>query len=224
MDQHSHDAPVHDLRVDLPGGGHLQLQTVDEVDLWEESSKRYIEDYGLEQQNDLLLLGAVLSQQLAMYRAQQRMNGLEPEFDASGVPTGRYKKANVKASDMTAAQNIIIKAGGEIRELEKTLGIDKKSREAGGQQTVASYVGSLKEAARRYGLHLANRQKAYEEFCMEMRWKLRLLRNGDAEDRAYHDLSPDKLLKWAEDQLKHLEEVDQKYAREIGKIYVGRVR
>jgi hypothetical protein len=114
------------------------LHSIDEVDLWEESAQRYVNDYQLTQQNDLLLLGAILSQQLAMFRAQQRMNGMAPELDDRGLPTGQYKRQEVRVSDLSAAQSTITKASVEIRELEKTLGIDKKAREAGGVHTVSS--------------------------------------------------------------------------------------
>lgn len=219
----THALPV-SFDVELPSGGRLHLQTEEEVDLWEESSRRYIEDYGLSQQNDLILLGAILTQQLAMFRAQARMNGMEAEFDADGLPTGRYKKTALKASDMTAAQTIIIKAATEIRELEKALGIDKKTREQGGQQTVAGYVGTLKEAAREYGLHISKRVKAYEQLCMDARWKLRVLRNGDAEDRQYEGISEASILNWLEEELAKLEEIDKQYANERGRLYLGAVR
>jgi hypothetical protein len=212
------------LAVELPAGGRLHLQTAEEVELFEESRDRYIHDYGLEAQNDLTLLGAVLTQQLVMFRAQQRMTGMEPEFDHNGLPTGVYKQTTLKAADMSAAQNMIVKAAGEIRELEKALALDKKTRESGGQHTVASYVSTLKEAARKYGLHISKRVMAYEKFAMELRWRIRLLNNGDAEDRAYHNLSPSTVLEWCENELKALEEADQRYAKEIGAIYVGKVR
>jgi hypothetical protein len=220
----SHTFGGHSFEVDLPSGGKLHLQAQEEVDLWEESHKRYVEDYGFQAQNDLVLLGAILTQQLAMYRAQIRMNGMEPEFDNAGLPTGNYKKTNLKASDMSAAQSIVTKSAAEIRELEKSLGVDKKTREAGGQVTVASYVGTLKEAAREYGIHISKRLKAYEKFNMELRWKLRLNANGDVEDKAYHDISPEKICAWAQVELGKLEEVDKEFAKTKGALYMGKLR
>lgn len=212
------------FEVELPGGGKLHLQTHDEVDLWETSREKYIGSYGLVEQNDLLLLGAILSQQLQMYRAQQRMSGMEPEFDVEGLPTGRYRKANIKPAETNAAQGIITKAATEIRELEKALGIDKKTREQGGQETVRGYVTTLKAAARAYGLHVSDRLKAYEKVMMETRWKLRLLRNGDAEDRNYHGITKDKILDWLEQELAKIEEFDKQFGRDFAKTYLGRMR
>jgi hypothetical protein len=139
------------------------------------------------------------------------------------MPTGRYDRKELKVADMSAAQSTIMKASAEIRELEKALGIDKKTREAGGTFTVQNYIRTLKEAAREYGIHLSKRVQAYEDVAMEARWRLRLLRQGDAEDRAYHDISEKTICKWLEEQLGHLEEVDKEFAREKGKIFAGRL-
>ena len=220
MSDYGHELPVA-FEVELPAGGRLLLHSLEEVELWEESAKRYVQDYQLTQQNDLLLLGAVLSQQLAMFRAQQRMNGMAPELDTKGVPTGSYIRKELKVADMSGAQATIVKASVEIRELEKALGIDKKTREAGGVHNVQNYVGTLKKAARQYGLHLNRRMQAYELFAMETRWRLRLLRNGDAEDRAYHDITEAKLLDWLEGQLAELETVDQEFAKNKHAVFIG---
>jgi hypothetical protein len=221
VSEYAHKPPP-DFEVDLPAGGRLMLHSLEEVDLWEESAKRYMQDYQLTQQNDLLLLGAVLSQQLAMFRAQQRMNGMAPKLDDKGVPTGQYVRKELKVNDMGAAQSTIIKASTEIRELEKALGIDKKTREAGGAHTVQNYVGTLKAAARQYGIHLSKRMREYERVMMDARWRLRLMRNGDAEDRAYHKLTPQTVCDWLEGELAKLEELDKQYAREKHAVFVGR--
>jgi hypothetical protein len=57
---------------------------------------------------------------------------------------------------------------------------------------------------------------------MDARWKLRLLRNGDPEDRAYHKLTPQAFCDWLEAELGKLEEIDKKYARDKHAVYVGR--
>jgi hypothetical protein len=190
------------FQVDLPAGGQLELAGPDEVQMWTDSARRYIEDYGLVKANDLMLLGAILSQGVAMYRAQRDLN--DPKKAAS-------------------AQKTISTASEQIRELEKALGIDKKSREAGGQHTVGAYVTTLKRAAHEKGVHIAARVKAYEAFAMEMRWKLRLLENGDAEDLQYHGLSETALCEWARQELGRLEEIDVKYAHEKHRVFIGRL-
>lgn len=190
------------FRVDLPAGGSLELNSADEVTLWNTSALRFIEDYGISKANDLVLLGAVLTQQVHMFRAQRDMN--DP------------KKAS-------SAQNQIIKAATEIRDLEKALGIDKKTREAGGQHTVGDYIKTAKAAAHERGIHISKRTKAYEAFAMDLRWRVRLLDNGDSEDRQYHGISESAIIDFVRAELAKLEDVDKQFAREKGKVFVGRL-
>ena len=49
------------------------------------------------------------------------------------------------------------------------------------------------------------------------------LENADAEDRAYHDITPEKILDWARDKLAELEQVDRDFGREKGRVFVGKL-
>jgi hypothetical protein len=212
-----------DFEVELPAGGRLWLQSEEEVELWNQSSERYIDDYQLAKTNDLVLLGAILQQQIVMFRAQRLMNGMEPEMDGQGLPTGRYVMKQLDPDEMGAATNMLNKASGEVTRIEKVLGIDKVGRESGSAHTLANYMKTLKDAAHARGIHISERVIAYEEFVNGLRWRLRLMRNGDAEDRAYHDLTPDKLLEWAWGEVQRLEQVDKDFAAEYGKLFVGKL-
>lgn len=188
--------------VDLPQGGTLRLQSADEVVLWNNTAQRYIEDYGLQKANDLVLLSAILSQGLAMYRAQ------------------------IQLADQTKAAEAasrIGKCAEEIRNLEKALGIDKKTREAGGQHDVKDYVSRLKRAAHLKGVRISERVKEIEKVMMEASWKIRLLRNGDAEDKSYHDISEKSIIDWLERAIAEIHANDQKWAREKGKVFIGKL-
>ena len=209
--------------VELPAGGRLYLQTAEEVDLWERTSERYIEDYHLTNTNDLLLLGAILQQQVLMFRAQFLTNGMTAEVDAAGVPTGRYVQTKASADEMVAAQKLMNTARGEITSMEKVLGIDKQTRESGGQVSVTSYLRTLKKAAHERGIHISKRIVKYEQFVQDLSWRLRVLRNADAEDRAYHNITPESICEWADGQVKELEDADKKWAKEVGSLYVGKL-
>ncbi len=216
-------APTVAFEVELPAGGIMHMQSPEEVDLWTKSHERYIEDYNLNKTNDLVLLGAILQQQVTLFRAQRRLNGMAPEVDAAGVPTGRYKVTPVESDEVAGLTKILNTATGEIRGIEKALGIDKVTREQGGAVTVSNYLRTLKAAAHDRAIHISKRTLAYEAFANELRTKLRMFHNLDAEDRAYHDLTEQKILAWAQDQLSELEEVDKKFALEKGKLYAGRL-
>lgn len=209
--------------VDLPTGGPMYLQSAEEVELWNGSKLRYIEDYHLTKMNDLVLLGVLLQQQLIVFRAQRKLNGMEPELDNANVPTGRYVQVEVDDGDYQGALNQLNKASAEIQKTEKALGIDKVTREAGGAMSVSNYLRTLKSAVHDRGIHLSKRVIAYEGFVQELRSRLRMLKNLDAEDRAYHNITPDAILEWADDELQALEKIDKDHAREWGKLYAGKL-
>lgn len=209
--------------VDLPAGGTLHLQSADEVELWRKSAGRYVEDYHLTKLNDLVLLGGILQQQIVMFRAQRQINGMEPELDDQGIPTGKWVQMDIKPEDQQAAVKSMTAATEQITTLEKKLGIDKVSRESGGQHTLSNYLATLKKAAHERGIHISKRTLEYEKFVNGLRWRIRLLLAGDDEDKAYHDLTFEKVIAWADGELSHLEQVDKDFARDRGKLYIGKL-
>jgi hypothetical protein len=211
------------FETEAPGGGQLVLRSQEEVDLYDEMSSAYQRDYRLVRQSEKILLGSILGQALILFRAQQEMAGMVEKTDAGGVPTGEYEEKELKPAERVAIQKTITEATKEIREIEKALGIDKKSRDSGGQESVALYILNLKKAANRMGIHIFRRVKLYEEFVMQMSWRLRLLRNGDDEDKQYHDISPEKICEWAESQIAMLAEFDQMFAKDQARLFGGKL-
>ena len=216
-------APPADYRVELPAGGFLHLQTPDEVDLWGASLERYKEEYTLSKQNDLILLGQLLQQQIVMFRAQTAVNGMEPEIHPNGVPTGNYKRVELDAMEVAGWHKMMTQAATEMRALEKALGIDKATREHGGAHTTDEYIKILKRACHQRGVHIARRTLEYERVVNELRVRLRLLYSGDKEDRAYHNITPKSVLDWLKGECERLEEIDKKFAREKGKTWLGKL-
>lgn len=217
------EAPPADFRVELPAGGQLHLQTPDEVQFWEVSHERYKEDYTLSKQNDLIALGQLLQQQVLLFRAQTAINGMEPETDSAGVPTGSYKRVDLDGGEVMAWQKTMTAASQEMRAIEKSLGLDKATREQGGAHTVDSYIKTLKRAAHQRAVHIAQRTLEYEKVINELRVRLRLLYNGDEEDRKYHGITPKTVLDWLKEECARLEEVDRVHNREKGKLWLGKL-
>lgn len=211
------------FEVEAPAGGKLILRSLEEVTLYSEMADAYRKDYRLVRQSELVLLGSILSQALTLHRAQQDMSGVKATFDAAGVPTGEYEHHALKGAERAALQKVMSDATKEIRDTEKALGIDKKSRDAGNQESVAAYISTLKRAAHRMGVHIHARVHMYEEFNMGLKWRLRLLKNGDEEDKKYHDISPEKICTWAENELREIEDFDKKFAKSQSKIFGGKL-
>jgi hypothetical protein len=212
---------VQTFEVEMPGGGLARLKSPDEVKLFTESKEKYIEDYQLTKLNDLVLLGALLFQQVLMYRAQQMLSGMKEQRDASGVPTGTWIEADPE--EITAAAAMMQKATDQIKGLEKALGIDKVTRESGGQYNLADYIRTLKKAAHERGIHISKRVLKIERFYNELAWRIRALNTWDQEDLAHHNLTPDTVIQWCDQEVGEIKEADKKFAKEVGKLFVGRL-
>ena len=211
------------FEVEAPAGGKLLLRSEEEVDLFQEMAKSYKRDYRLVRQSELVLLGSMLSQAMTLFRAQQEMSGVIEKRDAGNIPTGVYEHRELKAAEQTSLQKIMEGATKEIREIEKALGIDKKSRDAGNQESVANYIATLKKAGHRMGVHIHKRVLMYEEFVKEIQWRIRLNKNGDAEDKRHHDISPEKICAWAENEIGRMEEFDKEFAKTQAKLFGGKL-
>jgi len=212
-----------DHRVELPSGGYLHLQTADEVDLWEKALRRYREDYLLVKHNDLVNLGALLQQQVILFRCQTAINGMEVQLDADGLPTGSYRRIDQDAGDLAAYQKTLTEAAKEMARLEKSLGIDKATREQGGAHTVDNYLKTLKRAAHERGIHITSQVTEYQRVWKELSWKIRMLYHADKQDRAYHDVTPKTLLDWLLAEVERMDEKDKEWAQTKGKLYVGQL-
>lgn len=210
-----------DLEVEFPGGGPFHLQSREEADRWTTLSARYQDEYSLRKVNDLTNLGTLLVQHINLYRAQLALSGRVAEVDEEALPTGRYQMKVLKPAEIKAYQEQVTNASKEIREIEKAMGIDKKSREAAGDESLRGWLTAMKARSHRYGLHVSRRLTAYEEFVMELRWRMRLNQNGDAEDKHYEDCTDEGVIKWAREQLEELERKDREFAHEEGALVVG---
>lgn len=188
--------------------------------MWASALEKYIEDYHLSKTNDLLQLGFLLQFQVASFRAQRDMNP-KPKLDAQGLPTGQMVMPDDK--QMMSAMSALMKASEQVQKIEKQLGIDKASREAGGQHTVANYIATLKKAGHERAIHVNERNKEMEGFFNELSWKLRVVFSADAEDRAYHDLTPETICIWAQEQVTGIQDNDKKFATTKGKFYLGKL-
>ena len=107
-----------DYSVDLPGGGSLRLKSADEVEMWNTAHERYIEDYAITKQNDKVLLGALLSQQLVLFRAQKKLS--DPNQTIVNAAQGKSARLKIGAVEEVAYRMGFIDAR-QLEELARPL-------------------------------------------------------------------------------------------------------
>lgn len=214
----------HNFEVAIPGGGKLHLHTAEEVELWDTTADAYVQDYGLTKVNDLKIVGMILMQQIEIFRAQQLSNGRQAVFDKETYePSGEYERIGLSPADKRDATQMMLKAGAEVTRLEEKLGIDKKTRDAGGKGELQDYLVVVKRAAHEYGLHIVERVKFVEALVMDLSTKLRILDNTDAEDRAYEGVTADSILNDLRKGIATMHENDETWAKEKGVLFRGKL-
>lgn len=214
---------LHQYEVELPQGGRIPLHSAEEVEVWTSLSDHYIADFQFTKGSDLASLSTILSSQIEVFRAQQRVNGMQVRFTEAGVPTGDYERVFLKPAERAAAVEQLRKASADVRDHEKALGIDKKSRDASGANTIQDYLTTAKQAAHEYGVHITERVKFIEAMAMEVKTKIRILDNADDEDRGYHNIAPDTIIDYMRNQLVEMERLDQVWAKEKGILFRGKL-
>lgn len=213
-----------DFEVEIPGGGTLHLNSAEEVDLWNTKAKSYVDDYGLTKVNDLSIVGMILMQQIEVFRAQQWANGRQAKLDEqTHEPTGEYARVGLSAADKRDATQMMLKAGAEITRLEEKLGIDKKTRDAGGKGELQDYLVLVKRAAHEYGVHIVGRVRFVEDLIMDLSTKLRVLDNTDAEDRAYEGVTSESILNDLRKGIAEMHRRDEEWAKEKGVLFRGKL-
>lgn len=218
------DVDVHAFEVEVPGGGKLMLHSAEEVEKWETQATSYIEDYQLTKVNDLSIVGMILMQQIEIFRAQMASNGMRVKFHPeSHAPTGEYERFALSPGDRRDASQTALKAGGEVTRLEEKLGIDKKTRDAGGKGELQDYLVLAKRAAHEYGIHIVDRVKFVEGLIMDLSMKLRVLDNADAEDRAYHGITAETVLNDLRKGIATMHDRDKEWAKDKGVLFRGKL-
>jgi hypothetical protein len=218
------DVDLHAFEVEIPGGGELMLHSEKEVERWEQQAKSYIEDYQLTKVNDLSIVGMILMQQIEVFRAQMLANGMRAKFHPDEhYPMGEYERVALSPADRRDATQTMLKAGAEITRLEVALGIDKKTRDAGGKGELQDYLVIAKRAAHEYGVHIVERVKFVEGAIMDLSMKLRVLDNADAEDRAYHGITSESILNDLRKTIATMHDRDKEWAADKGVLFRGKL-
>lgn len=205
---------------ELPGGGTVTLMNIGEVNYFETIKSRYLDEFPLTKPNDLSRMSQLIMAELTAYRLMQDAAGQRAQYDAAGNLIGL---AVVDPIERDFAMTNLPKVQDEIRKLENALRIDKKTREGSGQHEVKNYIENLKSAAAEYGVHLSERYTYYDETMNELSWMLRVLDNADKEDRDYHKVSEEGILKYVRERLSAKEQMDIDFAKAKQSVWVGSI-
>lgn len=173
------------FQVELPSGALIGVPTEEEAAHLTLTVERYQDQYALENVSDLAEVDRCLCLELQMHRNQ--------------VWLARRSDYDGKAVDENALQQRSKESSAEIRQIKKTLGIDKVARDRQtGRGSTHQYISDLLGRARRFGL-MRNQQAAKSiELAMELISLVTVHRNANEKERRMLRCTEDDIIEWIE--------------------------
>lgn len=149
------------IDIELPSGATLSVPNHEEAEYLRRTVEGYRVDYQLSNVADLGELDRCIGLELQMHRCQ--------------VWLARRRDYDGKSVDENAMMQRTRELSAEIRQVKKTLGVDRVARERqSGRGSVYEYVAGILEKARRFGL-MRNSQMAR---AIELAFKLISMRTA----------------------------------------------
>lgn len=171
------------LPVRLPSGAVYTVMTQAEVEYVEDRTRRYLEDNHFVNVSDLqdvdrMLMMEVLSFRWSLWISTGRDYFGEP-IDDNG-----YRRS---LNDYS----------GEVRQLKKTLGIDKVARDKQkGEDSVSAYLEQLRVRAKEFGIMREEQCSKAIQLAQDLRALMTLHDNSDEKERAELHCDTEDVLDW----------------------------
>lgn len=195
--------------VELPSGATLQVPTEEEAGYLERAVDRYRADYALTNVSDLGEVDRCIGLELQMHRIQ--------------VWLGRRVDYDNKPIDENAMMQRSQQLSSEIRQIKKTLGIDKVNRDrTHGRGSVNERMTNLLERARRFGLMRNEQQRRAIVLANQLESLMTQKRNAKTEkERRMLAVTDEDIFQWIETVfIPEFREIDEAYRAGDQKMWI----
>lgn len=188
-----------------PAGGKWVVLTKDEQRFFEDLCDRYTQDYAFQNVSDLSDLERVIQFEVL----GQRINTfISMDEDYWGEP--------INAKELNDQIKTI---SGELRQLKKSLGIDRSSRRQDSSESLSDYIERLKQRAKAFGVMRETQLTVALTLFNDLQALITLYENCTEEERREQGCTIEDILKWLKDYAfpeyqkvdKHFIENEQRY-------------
>lgn len=183
MSQPNNPAYVNTLIVTgVASDAEFEVLTVEEKDIYEATMKKYLTDYKFDNISDLQDLDRLVALELLSYRYSA---WLIKGFDYEGL---QFAEKDVRDHKQ--------KVDVEIRNLKKSLGMDRKNRFESEQQSVSEYISALHRRAREFGIHRDNQIAKAMDLFEDLKTMIGLYDRSDEEERRELGVDQEQIMEW----------------------------
>jgi hypothetical protein len=187
--------------VELPSGAIFHVHDL-EAEYFKKRAEKYLSDNDFQNMSDFqdvdrLLILELLCMRWGMWVSMQR------DYWGEGV-------------DENALQKSLKEHSSEIRQLKKSLGLDRESREkVRGENSVDTYLARLRERALHFG-YMRNKQSAASiELFMDLDALITLHDNCDERERIELGVQTEDVLRWIRDTaIPRFRAIDEEFRKE----------
>lgn len=197
------DASIGSLVVALPSGAAFEVMNEEEAQYLAERVRRYLDDNTFVNVSDLQDLDGMLTLELLRHR-WTRWLGMRQTYDGKPIDEPRL------GGDVESLSR-------ELRQLKRTLGIDKPARDrTRGEGSVAQRWAALTHRARLMGI--TRNQQAVEAITLTMQLigVVTFSRNLETdEERRLYKVAPEDILDWVWEKMRpRMEEIDRRFRQD----------
>lgn len=189
--------------VRLPSGGTVVVLTDDEADYLRQRVRLYHDEYRFTNVSDLQEVDRICLFEMLCHRWAAFLLAGSDYFGS--------------AIDEASLRRELDSYSTEIRQMKKTLGIDKVARDrAKGDGSVAQYWSNLLTRAKAFGIHRNNQAARAMELINELLGMVTFNRNADADEQREFEMTDADILNWVHTTMRaEYDELDVVFRREV---------
>lgn len=195
--------------VSLPSGALFQVLATSEVAYVEDRVKQYTETFKWENVSDIQDVDRIVIMELLCYRWGKWLAKTKDYFD-DDIDEKELRK-NLK------------EYAAELRQLKKSIGIDKATREkTSGADSVPAYLEKLRQRAKAFGVMRENQLQRALELTQTLIAMWQLYTNCDEQERREQRCDAEDIMDWIGAVLKpRFEEIDEHFRTHQQRFWTG---
>lgn len=209
-DPNSNPYGVQMFPVTTPSGGEINLMTQEEADWYMQRRDQYVSQNKFTNQSDLNDLDRIVFMECIINRLS---TWITQGFD--------YFMTRV---DEKLIHQQISEYSKELRQVKKSLGLDKATRDQSKSESVGDYINLLLQRAKEFGYHRNQQYEKAVTLIYQLRTLVSTYDRSDDDEREDLGLSQESILEWIRDNMiAEWDDIDQSF-REQQKLWIRSIQ
>lgn len=185
------------IEVKAPSGHTHRVLNKLEEDYYKITAEKYLEDYKFQNVSDLQELDKILAGETLIFR-WSTWQSTESDYDGNRIDLSEIRKS-------------LIEQQKEVRDIKKTLGMDKVTRDKDKGQQTATYLEELRHRAKEFGVMRNKQAVAAITMWQELVSIIQFYNNLTEEERREEHVTEKEVINWIESKIPEFEKIDREF-------------